>query len=322
MARYRHGLVELGDGCYAYLQPDGGWGLSNAGLVVDGGETLLVDTLFDLRLTAAMLAEMRAAVPEAGGIDTLVNTHANGDHTFGNQLVGGARIVASARTVEEMREVPPAALAAVQRQVERTGMGEFFRRHFASFELAGIEHTLPRETFAGELDLNVGGRVARLIEVGPAHTRGDTLIHLPAQRLLYSGDILFHGAHPIVWAGPVSHWIAACDRILALDVETIVPGHGALAGRDAVHEQRAYFVYLLEAARERFEAGMDHVRAAHEIARERYVDWGESERVVVNVHVIYRELRGESGGVDPPTAFAEMTAFEDERGDGGSAPRG
>jgi glyoxylase-like metal-dependent hydrolase (beta-lactamase superfamily II) len=200
-------------------------------------------------------------------------------------------------------------------------MAEFFRRHFASFELAGIEHTLPGETFAGELEVRVGGRVARLIEVGPAHTRGDTLIQLPAQRLLYSGDILFHGGHPIVWAGPVSGWIAACDRILGLDVETIVPGHGPLAGRDAVHEQRAYFVYLLEAVRERFEAGMDHMRAAHEIARERYVDWGESERVVVNVHAIYRELRGESGGVDAPTAFAEMVEFEDERGEAGRTQR-
>ena len=54
-APYTQGLHEIGDGLYAYLQPDGGWGWSNAGLVVDGDASLLIDTLFDLKLAAAML---------------------------------------------------------------------------------------------------------------------------------------------------------------------------------------------------------------------------------------------------------------------------
>lgn len=69
---YRKGLQEIGNGLYAYLQPDGSWGWSNAGLVIDGDSTLLVDTLFDARLTAQMLLEMRRAVPAAARIDTLV----------------------------------------------------------------------------------------------------------------------------------------------------------------------------------------------------------------------------------------------------------
>ena len=95
MPAYAHGLHELGPGSYAWLQPDGSWGWSNAGLVVDGEESLLVDTLFDLPLTRAMLDAMRDAVPAARSIDVLVNTHANGDHCFGNELVEGAVIVAS-----------------------------------------------------------------------------------------------------------------------------------------------------------------------------------------------------------------------------------
>ena len=88
--QYTKGLQDLGNGCFAYLQPDGSWGWSNAGLLVDRDETLLVDTLFDLALTGEMLGQMRAAVPAAKSIGHLVNTHANGDHTFGNQLVAGA----------------------------------------------------------------------------------------------------------------------------------------------------------------------------------------------------------------------------------------
>ena len=77
---YRKGLHDLGTGCFAWLQPDGSWGWSNAGLVADGDASLLVDTLFDLRLTREMLDAMRDAVPAAARIGTLVNTHANGDH--------------------------------------------------------------------------------------------------------------------------------------------------------------------------------------------------------------------------------------------------
>ena len=94
---YTQGLHELGNGSYAWLQPDGGWGWSNAGLVCDSGESLLIDTLFDLRLTREMLEAMRRAAPAAARIGTLVNTHANGDHCYGNSLVSGARIVASRR---------------------------------------------------------------------------------------------------------------------------------------------------------------------------------------------------------------------------------
>jgi cyclase len=304
---YTRGLHEIGDGLYAYLQPDGGWGWSNAGLVVDGESTLLVDTLFDLALTREMLGDMRRAVAQAGRIDTLVNTHANGDHTYGNQLVAGARIVASERTATEMGELPPETMAALIEQAPNMGRtGEFFLRCFGSFEFGGIEATSPSETFSGELTLRVGELEARLIEVGPAHTRGDTLVHLPERRALFAGDILFHGGHPIAWAGPVSNWIDACERILALDVDVIVPGHGPLADKAAVRELRSYFDYVYDQARDRFQTGMTPLEAARDMAMDRYAQWGDSERLVVNVHTIFRELSGEQGGPDALTAFGEM----------------
>src|SRR6202161_44006 len=178
---YVKGLQEVGDGLYAYLQPDGSWGWSNAGLIVGdapdavGGQTLLIDTLYDLALTEQMLRTMRDAVPAAARIDTLVNTHANGDHCYGNQLLRGARIVASERTAAEMTELPPAAMAALVEQAPNMGeLGAFFLDCFGAFDFAGIELALPGETFSGELEMRVGDRELRLIEVGPAHTRGDT----------------------------------------------------------------------------------------------------------------------------------------------------
>jgi cyclase len=304
---YEKGLHEVGDGLFAYLQPDGGWGWSNAGLVVDGESTLLVDTLYDLALTEQMLQTMRRAVPAAARIDTLVNTHANGDHCYGNQLVGGARIVASERTAAEMPELAPAAMAAMLEQAPAMGeTGAFFLECFGAFDFDGVELALPQQTFAGELALRVGDRELRLIEVGPAHTRGDTLVLAPAERVLFSGDILFSEAHPIAWAGPVSNWIAACDRILAMDVAVIVPGHGPLADLDSVRELRAYFEYLYEQARACHAQGMTALQAARTISLQRWADWGEGERLVVNLANIYSELSGDQEPINPLVAFGQM----------------
>ncbi len=308
-ASYERGLAEVADGVYAYLQPDGGWGWSNAGLVCDGEATLLVDTLFDLALTEAMLAEMRRAVPAAERIGTLVNTHANGDHCYGNELVVGARIVASEQTAAEMTELPPAAMAALVEQAPNMGrLGEFFLRCFGSFSFQGIEPVPPQETFSGELAVRVGDREVRLLEVGPAHTRGDTMAWLPAERVLYTGDILFNGAHPIAWAGPVSNWLSACERIEALTPVAIVPGHGPLATIADVRELRAYLEYLYDQARAAHGEGLTPLQAARRIELDRWADWGERERLVVNIATIYGELTGE-GPPNPLEAFQQMADF-------------
>ncbi len=311
---YTRGLHEVGDGLYAYLQPDGGWGWSNAGLVVDGERTLLIDTLYDLALTEQMLQAMRRAVSAAARIDTLVNTHANGDHCYGNQLVAGARIVASERTAAEMTELPPAAMAALLEQAPAMGeLGAFFLECFGAFDFKGIDLALPQQTFSGELSMRVGQLDLALIEVGPAHTRGDTLVHVPARRVLFTGDILFSGAHPIAWAGPVSNWIAACDRILAMDLEVIVPGHGPLAEPAAVSELKAYFEYLYEQARACHAEGMTALQAARAISLERWLDWGERERLVVNIANIYAELSGDQEPLNPLAAFEDMAELARSR---------
>ncbi|HET8617998.1 MAG TPA: MBL fold metallo-hydrolase [Acidimicrobiales bacterium] len=311
-APYTQGLHEIGDGLYAYLQPDGGWGWSNAGLVVDGDASLLVDTLFDLKLTAAMLDTMRAAVPAANDISTVVNTHANGDHCWGNQLVRGAEIVGSAACAAEMTELPPALLAALTASPPEGPAGDLLRSMFGAFDFSGIEVVPPTTTFDGELTLSVGDTEVRLVEVGPAHTRGDVIVHVPAQGVVYTGDILFNGGHPIVWAGPVGNWVAACDRILALDAPTVVPGHGPLCGPEAVQAQRDYFTYLVDEVRPRAAAGMDPLAAAHDIDLGPYAGLGEPERFVANVAAVYRDL-GRPAPADAAAVLAQMAEYHATR---------
>lgn len=317
-AGYVRGLHEVADGTYAYLQPDGGWGWSNAGLVVGDGASLLVDTLFDLRLTSEMLSAMAPAVRTAP-IATLVNTHANGDHCYGNQLVHGAEIVASAATAEEMPEVPPAMLAALNAAPGE--VGDLFRRFFGEFEFAGIELRLPTRTFEGRLDLDVGGRPVELIEVGPAHTRGDTIAHVPDARTVYTGDILFIGGQPIVWAGPLENWIAACDLIAALDVDAVVPGHGPVTDKAGVARVRDYLAWVLREASARQDAGIDAFDAARDLAAavaadpsQPFSSWNEYGRICVNVDTVYRSRDPRHASPDVVEQFRRMAAIESAPG--------
>jgi glyoxylase-like metal-dependent hydrolase (beta-lactamase superfamily II) len=306
---YTKGLHEIADGVWAYLQPDGGWGWSNAGLITGDGSSLLVDTLFDLRLTAEMLQAMRATSPAAHHIGTVVNTHANGDHCYGNSLVGDAQIIATARCATEMLELPPATMAAMLRSADALGAaGQFVQRIFSPFSFEDVPLTLPTRTFEDRLDLHVGGRTVSLLEVGPAHTAGDAVVHLPETGIVFTGDILFHGGHPIVWAGPVANWIAACDRILALQPSVVVPGHGPLATPGALVDLKEYFTLLTSEARTRYEAGMSPLDATRDIDLGPYAGWSEAERVVANVHALYRDF-GDPSSADALTLLGEMAAL-------------
>lgn len=312
---FTRGLHEIGNGQFAYLQPAGEWGWSNAGLIVDGEASLLVDTLFDMKLTYDMLAEMKDAAGVAGpDIRTVVNTHANGDHTHGNGCCPHAEIIASKASAAEMEEFSPVRLAELMKNAPNMGpLGQFLIEIFSPFDFEGVEERLPTKTFSGQLDLKVGDRAVELIEVGPAHTAGDVLVHVPDARTVYTGDILFVDSTPIIWAGPVSNWIRACQRIIDMDADVIVPGHGPITDNHGVRRVQEYLEYIDREARKRFDAGLSARDAAHDIALGDFSSWGDSERIAVNVAMLYREYQGEQAAAEELDTMALFTLMAELR---------
>ncbi len=310
---YEQGFHRLGGSAFAWLQPNGSWGWSNAGLVTGDGVSLLVDTLYDLKLTQAMLDGF-GEITKTAPIATLVNTHANGDHCYGNELVTGATIVASKAAAHEMTDVPPSMMAALATMPGETG--DVFRRYFGSFDFEGITLTLPTQTFEGHLHLDVGGKPVELIEVGPAHTMGDVIVHSPDDGVVFTGDILFIGGTPIVWAGPLLNWVTACDRIIELGAATIVPGHGPITNADGVRSVRDYLATVDAEAAKRQVAGMNAWDAARDIHQELWgriptlPEWSEFGRIVVNVDTSYRSREQGHQSANVVEQFRRMAVIE------------
>lgn len=311
---YRRGLEELGNGLFAWMQPDGGWGWSNAGFVRDGDDSLLVDTLFDEPLTAVMLQAFERATGIAPGrIRLLVNTHANGDHTHGNALVANAEVIASAAAAREMAEYPPALVAKLKAGGAAGALGDagrFFADIFAPFDFTQARGRAPTRTFEKRLDLAVGGKAVELHMLGPAHTAGDVLVWVPGDRAVFTGDLLFIGGTPIMWAGPLANWLAACDRILALGAENIVPGHGPMTDAAGVRRMQQYLRWVDREARQRFDAAMPVEEAIADIALGEYRNWLDAERLAVNVASLYREYAGDASGPDVVAMFGLMAKLK------------
>lgn len=308
---YQKGLLDLGNDIYCYLQPDGGWGWSNAGLIVDGDESLIVDTLFDEDLTKKMLKEMKNAEPKAmKNIVALVNSHSNGDHCNGNNCVDTKEIICSEAALQEMAHESPEIMANLIDNAHKMGeLGKYFLDCFGHFNFKGITRKLPNKTFSGKSERNVGDKRIELIQVGPAHTNGDILVYIPEDKTVFTGDILFIEGHPILWAGPVKNWIKACDLILSMDVDFVVPGHGPVTDKRGVRAVKDYLVYLRDQAELRFEDGMSPLEASRDIDMSQFESWGDGERIAVNVNSLYREFKQETLREDMTILFSQMAGL-------------
>ncbi len=312
---YRLGmqLEELSRDVYACLQEDTGLGKSNSGLLNRGGG-LVVDTFWDLPHTRTMIETYARVWPSPAR--RVVNTHANGDHCWGNQLFPQAEIIGHRQCAAHFRREQPGAMQALRNAgPDAPPMLAAFGKLLAEFDFTGIELTPPTTLIDDRLDLDLDGLRVELLYVGPAHTSGDVIVHLPEERVVFTGDILFRLCTPIGWDGTYAQWIAALDRIVALDPAVIVPGHGPLCGVEGPKEMKAYLEYVRREAADGFAKGLSLLEASKRIDLGPYAGWTEPERIVFQVDRAYRELRGEpwDAPVEVTALFGAMHAIRTER---------
>ena len=299
-------LHEIAPDVYACLQPDRGLGWSNSGFINRAGG-LVVDTFWDLPHTRALI-EQYARVWKRP-TQRVVNTHHNGDHCWGNQLFAGAEIIGHQLCAASFGHERPASMQAIKQLAGSADAAlASLARALEPYDFTGIELTPPTTLFDDRLVLDLDGVHAALLYVGPAHTAGDVIVHLPAQRVLYAGDVLFRLCTPIGWEGTFAKWIEALDRIIALAPEVIVPGHGPLCGIEGPREISAYLSYVRAESARHFADGLPMIEAAKRIDLGPYAGWTEPERLIFTVARAYRECRGESydAPIDTLALFRDM----------------
>jgi cyclase len=295
-------LRQLADRVFACEQEDRGLGWSNSGFVADGGG-LVVDTLYDLPLTRQMIDLYATVQPEPAR--RLVNTHHNGDHCWGNQLFTEATIIAHRGCAARFHDVLPERIEALRTMPDPPEHLVELQREFSPFDFAGIELRAPDDIVDGDVTLDLDGVRVDLLYVGPAHTEGDLVVHVPDDGVVFAGDVFFHRCTPIGWEGSTDRWIAALARVEALEPAWVVPGHGPVCGVDGVREMREYLEYVQREARAHWTAGRTALDAATRIELGPYATWTDPARLAANVHRVFRECEGAAWD-DPVDAGAVM----------------
>ena len=286
------GLQEVAPNTYAYLQYDGSWGISNAGFMAGDDGLLVIDATMVASMAEAFIKEIRRVSEKP--FRHLINTHSHPDHTGGNRLFSGAEIVSHRICLEEMQrgmertsgDRPPGAMFAMR----TPAMERMFNQIDSDPDRRVV---LPTVTYQDRMSLRYGDTEVELLYYGPAHTFGDTLVYFPQSKVLFAGDVAFFYSMPLAAAGKIGGWLRVIDRVMDMDIDLIVPGHGPPGGKRELEDEREYFEFVMNETKRCFDQGMTPEQALEDIDLGPYRQWLDSERLIANVGVVYRELRGE-----------------------------
>jgi cyclase len=182
-------------------------------------------------------------------------------------------------------------------KVLHPGLAAAGRQLLEDYDFDGIELALPTTLFDARYELDLDGTEVHLVYVGPCHQIGDTIIHVPGERILFAGDVLFRQCTPMGWTGSYEKWFQCLDLIVQLNPEVIIPGHGPLCGIEGATEMKGYLQYLRYESKKHFDAGLTSPEASKRIEFGPYGEWRAPARLFMNVERAYREFRNE-----PPDA--------------------
>lgn len=299
-------LKEIGAGVYAWIGVNGD---SNAGAV------LLPDGLLaiDAQQTKPLGQSFRDAIEAQASrpVTQLIDTHFHLDHTAGNAVFADMPIVAHDRTLQLIREyIGPSKdnrwlvsdtddkfrlfFGSNARELVPPGdpLEEWFMKRLSTPENAAIELVGPSETFGDHMNFERPEGALRADYWGPAHCDGDLVLHLRRQKIVFLGDLLFVGRFPWLGDCDLDKWIALLNRVLALDADTVLPGHGEVCTLKEVAAFRDLLASLRKAVQQAMSSGSSEEAAVNEVelpayaALPRYREWRSA-----NIRSAYRYLK-------------------------------
>ncbi len=243
------GLARIGDNVYAYVgtrnaSPSNSFG-ANAGVIIGRDAIAVVDTLASAKEAARLIGDIRAISQKP--IRYVIDTHEHLDHVFGNCEFArlGATIVAHTNCRKAMEKGAEAAL----RDAKATWL--------TGDENARTTIAYPDLFFRGTMQIDLGGRIIEIIDPGPSDTEGSVLVYVPDEKILFTGDVLVTDYHAYTGGGSIANWTRTLDRIMAMKVTAIVPGHGPLSGKTDVAAMKDYLFAFESKAKALYAASND-----------------------------------------------------------------
>jgi len=260
-------------------------GDTNFGLILTQNRPIIIDN--DIRSRKEFVSGMRQITRKKPGL--LLNTHHNFDHTSDNAYYHkqGAVSFGTSWTRKEMEREQEAGI----------WVSQMAGRNLKVEHLIGkIGVAPPMVTFEDELTINYGGRILQMISIGHCHTKSDTIIWMPNEKVLFMGDAFDYRTHPVVRLGNILNWIETLGRLKKFQARQIVPGHGPLPprGNKCLAEFKGYLTRLRDRAITALQKEKSFVRAAKKVQMDEYQNWFRSHLVYINALKMVKELRGKT----------------------------
>jgi cyclase len=305
-------LERLAEGVWAAIVVRGAGAWGNAGIVEMGDQSLVFDTF----LTPAAARSLRVAAELLTGqpVSYVINSHYHMDHIHGNVVFSDARIIATEKTrkwiakrgaelLVQARQRPEfpasfdARIAAADtpelRDALTTAQGEY---RALEAELPDLTLRLPDITFDHQLTLHGSDRNVEVRSYGGGHTASDAFLLLPAERIAFLGDLLGVQTHPSFGQANLEQWDAILEQIEALDIQTVVPGHGHVGTLHDVAVMRRYLCDMTTLVSEAIMRGESEDEVVATPPPAAYATWKAPDIYTDNLRHLYKTLAQSAEG--------------------------
>ena len=272
-------IVELEAGVYARLHE----GLTNAGIIIGDDSVLVIDSLRVPSFARDLIQDVKTITEKP--IEFVIDTHSHWDHSWGNEEFPEATIIGHKNCYAEMIDVEA---------------NEQWRKKVVSSNDPWSEEgnlvniTPPNMTFETSMQLYFGGRELDLKYFGRAHTSGDIYIHLPKEKIVFTGDVAQDGGVPYLGDCYPADWPETDNQLASLPIERFMSGHGPIGDHNALVEAKDFIHTLVDSVKHAIADGQDSLQASKYVINEmspKYGDWRSFDRIDENLPSVYDKLK-------------------------------
>mgnify|MGYP001197765531 FL=1 len=272
-------IIELETGVFARLHE----GLTNAGIIVGDDSVLIIDSLRVPSFARDLIKDVKDITDKP--IQFVIDTHSHWDHSWGNEEFPDATIIGHKNCYAEMIDVE---------------WNEQWRKKVTSSNDPWSEEgnivniTPPNMTFETSMQLYFGGRELDLKYFGRAHTSGDIYIHLPKEKIVFTGDVAQDGGVPYLGDCYPVDWPDTDNKLAALPIERFMSGHGPIGDHKALEGARDFIHNLVDSVKSAIADGQNSAQASESVIAQltpEYGNWRSFDRIGENLTSVYEKLK-------------------------------